>query len=391
MAKKAGEDRELFLLAKVKEDPENDLPRLALADWLQKQGESDRPAFIRASCELARLHEHDPRREHLQHEVNRTSSSLRTPAVGRVLQRNVWTVDRGMVRIACLLSVLAHRNLEEAAAAEPLGWAWVDGVSISELVGGSPELVPEWPLLADLNQLGLFIRGLTRTHLAALASSPRVGRLTDLLVSESSLGTEGAQALASGPLPRQLTRLTLGIGLGPAGMEVLMTVSMPRLQRLTLDGNELGPEGAVALAAARWLRGLTHLSLAGCQIGDVGAQSLATSALSKVVSLNLSDNEIGDEGAAALASAPWLFNVTDLNLANNAIGNAGAAALASSPALSGLRELNLANNRLREPGQRALLSSPSFGGLFYLGLRGNRVGSRAGTRLRNRFAERVEF
>lgn len=41
-------DREA-LLAAVRESPDDDLPRLVFADWLDDRGESDRAAFIRRS------------------------------------------------------------------------------------------------------------------------------------------------------------------------------------------------------------------------------------------------------------------------------------------------------------------------------------------------------
>jgi uncharacterized protein (TIGR02996 family) len=46
-------DREA-LLAAVRESPDDDLPRLVFADWLDDRGESERAAFIRAQVEAAR-------------------------------------------------------------------------------------------------------------------------------------------------------------------------------------------------------------------------------------------------------------------------------------------------------------------------------------------------
>lgn len=47
-------DRAAFLAAIIAE-PENDLPRLIYADYLDERGESERAEFIRVQCELARL------------------------------------------------------------------------------------------------------------------------------------------------------------------------------------------------------------------------------------------------------------------------------------------------------------------------------------------------
>lgn len=47
-------DREA-MLAVVRENPADDLPRLVFADWLDDHGEADRAAFVRVQVELARL------------------------------------------------------------------------------------------------------------------------------------------------------------------------------------------------------------------------------------------------------------------------------------------------------------------------------------------------
>jgi uncharacterized protein (TIGR02996 family) len=43
------------LIAAILANPDEDTPRLALADWLQENGEPERAEFIRVQVELARL------------------------------------------------------------------------------------------------------------------------------------------------------------------------------------------------------------------------------------------------------------------------------------------------------------------------------------------------
>ena len=43
------------LLAAIKADPADDLPRLLAADWLADHDEGERAEFIRVQCELAQL------------------------------------------------------------------------------------------------------------------------------------------------------------------------------------------------------------------------------------------------------------------------------------------------------------------------------------------------
>jgi uncharacterized protein (TIGR02996 family) len=44
----------LAFLQEAKAHPEDDAPRLVLADWLEDHGDPDRAAFIRIQCHLAR-------------------------------------------------------------------------------------------------------------------------------------------------------------------------------------------------------------------------------------------------------------------------------------------------------------------------------------------------
>ncbi len=46
---------EAALLAAVLADPDDDLPRLALADWWEKNGQSERAEFVRVQCRIAEL------------------------------------------------------------------------------------------------------------------------------------------------------------------------------------------------------------------------------------------------------------------------------------------------------------------------------------------------
>ena len=135
----------------------------------------------------------------------------------------------------------------------------------------------------------------------------------------------------------------------------------PHLQKVDLQLNRIGLDGARALAA---LTGLTSLDLSGNGIGADGARALA--ALTGLTTLNLSGNNIGDGGARALAA---LTSLTALTLGSNNLGAGGARALA---ALTGLTTLNLSHNNLGAEGARALAA---LTGLTSLDLSGNGIGA----------------
>ena len=55
-------DDDEILIQAIEDDPGDDGPRLAYADWLEERGDV-RGEFIRAQCELAKMVRNDHRRE----------------------------------------------------------------------------------------------------------------------------------------------------------------------------------------------------------------------------------------------------------------------------------------------------------------------------------------
>src|SRR3954451_24109254 len=53
---------EKALLGEILDRPDDDLPRLVYADWLDEHGDTDRADFIRTQVQLARMDPDDPRR-----------------------------------------------------------------------------------------------------------------------------------------------------------------------------------------------------------------------------------------------------------------------------------------------------------------------------------------
>ncbi|CAK0835981.1 unnamed protein product [Prorocentrum cordatum] len=177
---------------------------------------------------------------------------------------------------------------------------------------------------------------------------------------------------------------------------VLASVALPRLQSLDLSGNNVGDEGAAALAAALRAPGalpsLQKLDLRSNNVGDEGAAALAAAlrapgALPRLQELDLSHNRVGDEGAAALAAAlrapGALPRLQVLDLRSNRVGDEGAAALAAGlralGALPSLQELHLGGNSVGAEGAAALAAALRAPGalpsLQELHLGGNSVGA----------------
>ncbi len=154
----------------------------------------------------------------------------------------------------------------------------------------------------------------------------------------------------------------------PALVSVLKSEALVRLEDLWLHNNELGDEGAAAIAAAAAGGGLPRLKLLDLstnQVGDSGVQALATAfadgAFRELEDLYLGGNQIGDAGVTTLAAAlenaalPALKGLY-LNHSTN-VGDEGLKALmaaAGKGRLAKLKTLHLYNDTFGEEGIEAL-------------------------------------
>jgi hypothetical protein len=123
----------------------------------------------------------------------------------------------------------------------------------------------------------------------------------------------------------------------------------PEIKMLSVEKNNIGEDGAKALAANT---SLTILYLNGNNIGVDGAKALATN--TSLINLNVARNKIGDEGAKALAANTVL---TTLGVAGNKIGDEGAKALAANTTLT---TLLLLSNKIGDEGAKALAANTAL-------------------------------
>jgi hypothetical protein len=155
----------------------------------------------------------------------------------------------------------------------------------------------------------------------------------------------------------------------------------PPLLRLELGDNSLTDVSAVQLAQALRRNGrLLHLGLDGNRIGPAGALELAAlvTVSQSLLSLSLANNErIGARGVAALAEAlPDSAPLVHLNLTRCGAGRGGSTlavrALEASfetPLPAPLREVLLGGNGFRQEQRRALWAALGRGGqILKLGL-----------------------
>lgn len=266
------------LVGFIRDHPEDDAPRLALADWLAENGRDEaeraRGEFVRLQCRLARLRPDDPAVETLR---------LRERSLQETHQRS-WLGDWA----AWVVRPDAREHWFRRGLLRPwvTGTLWLDAL---------PAESPAWDLVDGLQVLDPSVEDVIR-----LAASPVLGWLNALALGPDSwtgnaeIGDDGARALAASP-------------------------HLGRLRSLELSDTAIGPTGVRALAATPGLGRLTSLQLLGfdCTTG----------------------NHIGDEGARAIAESEHLARLTHLGLPNNSITEAGKRLLAESPNLRRVTEL----------------------------------------------------
>jgi uncharacterized protein (TIGR02996 family) len=232
-------------------------------------------------------------------------------------------------------------------------------------------LIGEAPQLASLTELRLIGCGITAAGAGVLGKAPGLAALRHLDVGWNSIGDDGNAALASSPMLARLDSLDLSWTelFGPrAAAALAASPHLGRLRRLDLTQSYVGPEAAEYLASARF-GALNELRLFNDKIGPKGMIALARSPhLVGLTRLDLMGNEIGPKGAKALAGSRFLSNLRWLELAHNNLGPDGAKALAGSPVLSKLRHLSVWLSDIGAIGARALMLSPHLTALWSLDL-----------------------
>jgi uncharacterized protein (TIGR02996 family) len=364
---------ELAFIERIREQPDDDGPRLIFADWLDERGDP-RGEFIRVQCALARLPDGDARRSNLElaeHQLLESHQAAWTAPLAGLASD--WTYRRGFIDS---LSVTAVAFLERGGEIFRLGPVrrirFVDsGHCFVKLV--------ESPFLGKVREIDLCGSFLGNNGVSLLSRAKQLSRLELLHLGFNDLSDPALKALADMPHLANLSELYLDDNrqIGPPGLRAIAdSPYLGNLRRLDLGGNNLTETALKVLINGDALKKLDALTLAGNQIGDGGAESLARSELlDRMIArnsvLDLSRNNIGPLGARALAESPRLEPLFALKLDINVLGDQGLTSLAQSPYLRNLRRLELQENRITDVGVMALARSRLVETLDFIDLTGN--------------------
>jgi len=162
---------------------------------------------------------------------------------------------------------------------------------------------------------------------------PACDSLERLLLDRNNIGDDGAKALGAHLLRSNVQELTLGSHLGgnPVGEEGVEALAralddeLPRaaanragrLGALNLDGCDIGERGAEALATYLPKSAVMALSVARGHLGDDGAEAIINALPKSCLSLDISSNGLSDRSATTVAEAFYRIPHLAVSLANN--------------------------------------------------------------------------
>ncbi len=326
-------------VADIQEHPDDDTPRLILADWLEDRGapgDADRAEFIRVQCQRASLVEGNTEERALRHRAEQLLQihwDNWVRPLGQLVGRShtehwlagdyhpeaVHKFRRGFLYV---LDLPARRFLDHAG--EILRLAPIRHVRFfaAGAVAGELAGCPHLRWLERIDFVDYFIEPIDSSGMAALAQSPYLGALRGLGLYRNNLGDAGVEALAAARWLPGVLVLELGEnGMSARGAIALARAPSFRPLRLLLGVNPIGDEGTCALVSSPVLSRLTTLWLDRCNLGPAAARALAESPhLGNLRFLHLEGNDLGDAGAFALVQAPWIRKIASLHVDQNRWG-----------------------------------------------------------------------
>lgn len=362
------------LLAGAKDDPDGP-GRLVLADWLTENDQDDRAELIRTQYRLGELDPFDPERAAL---LERETQLLTAHGPGWLgwLAAPPWngSFQRGLLHLSC-----QHPG---ECADEP--WTadfdrsaeWLEAVELRNNSDGDAfQRFLAHPALCRATAWDFSFPAMRPEHFRALAEAAFPNGVVTLRLRGREFTVSILKRLAAVPWFPRLKHLDLGGGAAMDAKQVaaLLAGHTGHLRALNLDGRELEPDSAAALAAAPGAESLERLVLSYNPLGAAGARLLAAGHFAGLRRLELNNIGTGDSGLAALLAAPWFAGVTHLELVGNSLTEGAARALAESPSVRTLAYLELASNLTGDDGLGALVRSPNLAGLTTLRVRGNGI------------------
>jgi uncharacterized protein (TIGR02996 family) len=353
------------LLEAIWADPDDDLPRLAYADWLEEQGDLDRAELIRVQCQRATIDGEVRTLDWLMKWYSRLEVEFLRGIRAALPERG----RRGTRKMAEREAHLLQRNQDR----------WLSGLAFPiEFRRGFPEVI-EVSASQYLESAATLERlaPVQSIHLMSFSPWNEQSDTADWS-AEKAATLELVGQLAACPQLRHWVELEF---VACPGCEVFDTLlsspHLTRLRRLVARSNECG-EGVRAVldprfASLRWLDLYSSESASGAPI-DAFTDIVTAPYFAQLEHLDYGLNRLGDEQLAALVGSSTMGRLRSLGLcSSNYITAAGLRSLSHSLAVPALRHLDLRSCDLDDVGLAVLLESPLFARLSFLDFSCNHI------------------
>jgi uncharacterized protein (TIGR02996 family) len=399
---------EQALLQAILADPDDDLPRLVYADYLEERGDP-RAEFIRLQCQLAALQAYDAHRYSLESRIQALVAQHAPEWERPFLDLGAEQCEfrRGFVESVTISATAFLQYSSDLFALAP--------VRRVHLVEATDHLFPlfQCAALASVSCLDLTENEIPDFGAQALAGSPFLRTLSSLVLCSTKLSDPGIRAILSSECLPALEMLDLSAcplrewdlptlfdnarlhcfrrlvleECFPDLRSFFRSPGFPLLTSLDLSSNNL--TNLVPLCSCARLENLHTLVLNYNYIEDSQISLLSHSECFRHVHhLDLGSNCIEAPGVRNLLS-PHADQFITLDLSFNLLGDAAADLLATGPVLSSLRGLELQHTQLSSSGASALATCRTLPCLTLLNLRSNKINETVAEALRRRFGDHV--
>jgi uncharacterized protein (TIGR02996 family) len=326
-------------VAEIRAHPHDDAPRLVFADYLDEAGDPQ-GELIRVQVALSRLTPGDADRRGLELREEELLSAYADEWLAPLRALGAQGVSArsfrgGLIERAQIAASAFAKHGEELCRQAP-------ALHCLELRGAEGQLpvLCARPLPAQVTALELSAGTLAPADLAALGQSAWTTQLVALAACFNRLDDAAVRALFRGAWPK-LSRLNLSVNrLGPESLGILAHHAPPLpLESLSVSLNKTGDLGLQFLGHAPFAKSLRELDVSTTGVTAAGLLRLAASPLAATLErLGLRGNPLGDrseQALAALAAAPLRLSHLDLRGTHRSIPRSGygAADLSPPPAL----------------------------------------------------------
>lgn len=409
----ARSEETIAFLRQIALRPDDDLPRLIYADWLDDHGNEQQASFIRMQVERGKLQDRLDCEPWLKNGAEWRATQVNPISHYRPLDNlphadctPAWVEldhKRGFAEnltitltpgdasnIDQLCKYITDCLCSDASTVTSMTINGQDGCDSDDL-----RRILEIPGIDKLTKLSVNAAAFGRDEaVSVIGSAARLSNLKHLDLSYSNLSARAVEYLTESSCLGALEVLNLSNnGIGRQGCQALASPNsrLAKLVRVNVDNNRIGDAGMGELLRGESLKSLVELSVRDNGISYSVFRGMPPR---QWVSLDLSNNTefrnegvnflnmpeiqrlrldrcgIGKAGAEDLARMPQYRNLQSLSINNNAIKDDGAAAIVNSVALTALSSLSMTNCFIGNSGMD-LIKSGTPTGMMMLSLADN--------------------